>query len=292
MTPGLGVPLHPKDVSLGDLGGHQRPPSSLRVFPLAPRIRGGRDPQAHQTTLKGPHKPWGARPFPRDIGLRQPVPTWDLVRLVPGASWHWDHPPALAAGAGDHRQWPLHEPKPCPSVHPSAASWHCCGVLAQLMVGTMPCTGGTPGLSHSGTGLGGVGVCSGEGSDPAPTARHSPGTHSVGEGLAGVRGSAQPESPGFGEHSPTAGSCPNGCPGWVFASGMSWGETEESPAPAVPALGPPPAHLPPISGCFSSRAPDLPGICCNLAGSAPWPAGTARRMRPRCGREPGLRVGG
>lgn len=72
---------------------------------------------------------------------------------------------------------------------------------------------------------------------------------------------------------------------------MSRGEAEESPSPAVPALGPPAAHLPPIKGCFSSRAPDLPGICCNLAGSAPWPAGTACRMRPRCGRERGLRVG-
>lgn len=50
----------------------------------------------------------------------------------------------------------------------------------------------------------------------------------------------------------------------------------------------PAAHLPPINGCFSSRAPDLPGICCNLAGSAPW---LGRHSLPDAGWEEGLSVG-
>lgn len=114
-----------------------------------------------------------------------------------------------------HRQCPLDVPKPCPSVHRSAASWHCCGVLAQLTVGMVPCTGGTRGLSHSGTGLRGVGICSGEGFHP----QHSPGPPNS---LPGCKaqpsqaslflGSTVPQ-PDPARASAQSGFVPVGCPG-------------------------------------------------------------------------------
>lgn len=142
MTPGLlGFPGTPKMSLCGDMRGQRLSPSSLRVFPLTPSFGVGETPRLIEQLWSDPHQPWGARPFPRDIGLCQPVPTWRLVQKLRGVGTillPWLR--GMRAPAA-----PLDEPKPCPSVCPSR---RCCGVLAQL-----PWPGAPPGLSRSGTGL-------------------------------------------------------------------------------------------------------------------------------------------
>lgn len=161
----------------------------------------------------------------------------------------------------------------CLSVRPSAASWHCCQVLAPTHGGDCGTRLGDPWVTPQQGWAGRFwGVPGGGGSEPAPIAPAQPcppRLTAAGEGPAG----AQPEPPVFGEDGPTAGSCLSRHPGrgGSAPSGVSWGGWGAAPLRPAPLMGLPPAHLPPINGCFSSRAPDLPGICCNLAGSAPWP---------------------
>lgn len=56
--PGLGVPLHPKDVALGDLGEHQRSAlAPLRVCPLSPSFGVGETPKLIKQPWRDPTSP-------------------------------------------------------------------------------------------------------------------------------------------------------------------------------------------------------------------------------------------
>lgn len=166
-------------MSLGGLGRHERsvlapllPPS----FPTCPPHLGWERPPNSSNIPGVTPQALGCRTLPSGHRVVPASAHLDLVAPCPGCTVASGPPSCPGRGAGHHRQWPWMSPNRVhQSVHRSAASWQGCGVLAQLMLGTMPCTGGTPGLSHSATGLRSVEVCSGEGSEASPTAQHSPG---------------------------------------------------------------------------------------------------------------------
>lgn len=176
---GLGSPGTPKLCLRGDRG-HQRPRDCplhwhREIFCSALSCGVGRPPGSsnHQG---GTPPALGCRTLPsahRQDGLCWWVPTWSAVHPVPGAPGCWDHPPALAPGAGEHRTRPLAESRPCLSVCPSFGS-----ILAPA---SGVCRGGDhgmhqrdpPGSPHSGAGLGGVGV---RRSGGVTAVTHRPGT--------------------------------------------------------------------------------------------------------------------
>lgn len=215
----------------------------------------------------------GAGPFPSRTGCAGGV---QLGVRVPHPGSPAVVGPSPCPGPGGRRKPAAAPDRVRPSVRPSAAARR--RLFARL---SLKLTVGTPGSHRSGAGLEVSGCAAVGGSQLAPTAL-SPPTFCCGRGSGWGAELSPTGAPRFWDRGSHSRILPEQA---LWGSGAQRGVLGELGSSPTPALGPPAAHLPPIKGCFSSRAPDLPRICSNLAGNVRWPG--RHRLPDAAGREQG-----